>query len=178
MVDARRIAAFGRGGIRCRRTAVIGRQQYRRGFTLIELMIGLVLVVVLMGVGLPMFRSFILSQQLSATTADLRIALTTARSEAVKRNRSVQVLPSESPGGWSAGWRIPNPNGGDDILTHVQGAELTLTVSAAVQFSAMGRAVSAVEFGIDIGPDASSLQGCIQLGLDGGITSLKEACDA
>jgi type IV fimbrial biogenesis protein FimT len=154
--------------------AAVGKNR-NRGFTLVELMIGVVIVAVLLGVAAPSFRSFILDQQLRATTADLRIAVTRARSEAVKRNRVVQLLPSA--GGWNSGWRIPSPNGGDpDLLVHVQGAQLTLSVSAAVQFSPMGRATSAVEFELDIGADSSDTLGCIKLALDGGITSTKGAC--
>ncbi len=68
------------------------REHLQQGFSLVELMIGVVLVVVLLGIGVPSFRSFILEQRLRATSSDLRVALMTARSEAVKRNREVELL--------------------------------------------------------------------------------------
>lgn len=151
-----------------------------RGFTLVELMIGLVLVAILMGIGLPMFRSFILEQQLRATSSDLRIALTTARSEAVKRNRVVELMPFDADEGWGSGWIIPSPIPGDpNLLTHRQRGDVTITTDpdiVALAFSPMGRAATVVEFEVDIGPDGSSIQGCMQLELDGRITSTPGAC--
>ena len=63
----------------------------QRGFTLVELMIVLVMVAALLGIGVPLFETFILDQRMRATSSDLRVALSTARSEAVKRNRLVEL---------------------------------------------------------------------------------------
>jgi type IV fimbrial biogenesis protein FimT len=151
-----------------------------QGFTLIELMVGLVLVSILMGIGLPMFRSFILDQQLRATTSELRVALTLARSEAVKRNRAVALQPFDADDGWDSGWTIPSPVPGDpDLLAHRQGGDVTITTDpdmTSLQFTPMGRAASVVEFEVDIGPPESSIQSCMQLALDGRVTSTKGAC--
>ena len=91
------------------RAGASARNNPQRGFTLVELMIGLVLVAILMGIGLPLFRSFILEQRLRATSSDLRVALTMARSEAVKRNRFIALVPDAD--GWGAGWTIPGLDG-------------------------------------------------------------------
>lgn len=147
-----------------------------RGFTLIELMIGLVLVAVLLGIAVPTFRSFILGQRLRATSTDLQIALITARSEAVKRNRAVTLNPSDD--GWGAGWTIPSPNSGEpDILNHVQTGDATITGPDEVAFTPNGRvATTDVEFEIDVGPDTSGDMSCLTLGLDGRASSVKGAC--
>lgn len=151
-----------------------------RGFTLIELMIGLVLVAILLGIGLPSFRSFILNQQLRATTSDLRMALTLARSEAVKRNRMVELQASDEGEGWGSGWSIPSPNVGDgDLLSHQQKGDITIATEPdvdSVDFTPMGRAVGAVAFTVSVGPPGSNVQGCMQIALDGRIESSEGVC--
>ncbi len=154
------------------------RKHSHRGFSLVELMIGLVLVAILMGIGLPMFRSFILEQRLRATSSDLRIALTMARSEAVKRNRVVELLPSAD--GWGGGWTIPSPIDGDpDILTHKQGGDVTITTDPDGEtplFSPMGRPDAEIAFEVDVDPESGGTLGCLQLQLDGRLNSMKGAC--
>ncbi len=159
-----------------------------RGFTLVELMIGLVLVAILLGIGLPMFRSFILNQQLRAATTDLRIALTLVRSEAVKRNRVVTLQPFDEDEGWGGGWVIPSPPDPladpdlpppADLLVHRQSGDVAITPEpdvASLQFSQMGRTASEVAFTIDIGPEGNNIQGCMRVGLDGRVTSAEGAC--
>jgi len=195
-----RRATIGEGMLRgaCLVCCVGRNRSSSRGFTLVELMIGLVLVAILMSIGLPMFRSFTLGQQLRATTSDLRIALTLARSEAVKRNRVVALQPFDADDGWGSGWIIPSPlkDDPDDpclmdvptepfdpddicLLAHRQKGDVTITTNpdvASLQFTPMGRAASVVEFEVDIGPPESSIQGCMQLELDGRITSTPGEC--
>jgi type IV fimbrial biogenesis protein FimT len=168
------------------------RHKPQRGFTLVELMIGVLLVSVLLGIGLPLFRSFILEQRLRATTADLRIALTLARSEAVKRNRVVEMLPCAT--GWSKGWAIPIPPGPVDdvipcppdpdnpvpaILTHIQTGDVTITTDPAdetPQFSPAGRAVAEIAFEVDVDPASSDKLACLRLETDGRLDSDTGAC--
>ena len=156
------------------RTDASVRHNLQRGFSLIELMIGLVLVAVLLGIGVPLFQSFILEQRLRATSSDLRIALTTARSEAVKRNRVVEVLPNAD--GWGDGWTIPGPDGGVDILNHKQTGDVTISGPAEATFTPAGRAVAAAEFEIEVGPESNEVLACLQLALDGRMNSMKGAC--
>ncbi|MGL4565611.1 MAG: GspH/FimT family pseudopilin, partial [Halioglobus sp.] len=122
------------------------------GFSLIELMIGVLLVAILLGIGVPSFRSMIEDQRLRAATTDLRLALNLARSEAVKRNRTVVLNPA-IPGtdGWGEGWTIPNPvdPNDPDILNQVHASGLTITGPASVSFNAMGRS-TATEFDVEI----------------------------
>ncbi|MBP6682699.1 MAG: GspH/FimT family pseudopilin, partial [Halioglobus sp.] len=76
---------------------VASARKFEGGFSLIELMIGVLMVAILMGIGVPSFRTMIEEQRLRAATTDLRLALNLARSEAVKRNRNVVLTPA-SPG--------------------------------------------------------------------------------
>jgi type IV fimbrial biogenesis protein FimT len=143
------------------------------GFTLIELMISVLLVAVLLGIGVPSFRTLIDNQRLRAVSSDLRIALNTTRSEAVKRNRSVVLSPSDT--GWGGGWSIANPDPNDPmILNHQQAAGIAITGPGSVTFSPMGRSTAA-EFEIVVNA-ASNAELCLQMELDGRATAIKGEC--
>ena len=152
------------------RRGIAPKAQEIRGFTLVELMIVVVILAVLMTVAAPSFRSFILEQRARATLADLRIALMTARSEAVKRNRDVAVIPAT--GGWKNGWRIASPESGDhDLLNHAQSGSsdvaITLTTGSTVGFEANGRAEEAVKFTVNVGSGAYTATKCLRLNAAG-----------
>lgn len=63
----------------------------RRGVTLPELMIAIAVVAILLGVGVPSLREFILTQRVKAVNAQLVTDMQFARSEAVARNQWVRV---------------------------------------------------------------------------------------
>jgi type IV fimbrial biogenesis protein FimT len=173
----------------CFRLAVARmRNNPQRGFTIIELMIGVLLVAILLGIGMPAFRSFILEQRLRATGSDLRVALTLARSEAVKRNREVTLRRTDEAEGWSKGWMIPIPPDPDPddpdvpaLLKHVQTGDVTITGPDVVTFTPSGRAKvppGSIQLQIDIGPDASTAARyvCLESQLDGRVHSCRQAC--
>jgi type IV fimbrial biogenesis protein FimT len=63
-----------------------------RGVTLVELMIGLAILGVLLGIGLPMFSAFLANSKVRNATEALNSGLTLARSEAMRRNRNVEFM--------------------------------------------------------------------------------------
>ena len=67
-----------------------------RGFTILELMITLVVLGILTALADPSFSKMIARNNLSAASNDLVVALLTARSEAVKRERYVTLCPSSN----------------------------------------------------------------------------------
>lgn len=75
-----------------------------RGFTLIELMVTLVVIVILATLAVPSFRGFIANQQVKTASYDLLAALNYARSEAIKRNADVTL--AAVGGDWAAGWQV------------------------------------------------------------------------
>lgn len=64
------------------------------GFTLIELMITLVILGILVGIVAPGFQKMIRDNRIKSEAFSMRAALSTARSEAMKRRRPVVMCPS------------------------------------------------------------------------------------
>lgn len=79
-----------------------------RGFTLIELLVVVAIAGILLGIGVPNLRSFIVSNRLTTTANDFQAALNFARSEALRRgaNVTVRTLGVPGSGDFSAGWQI------------------------------------------------------------------------
>ncbi len=80
------------------------------GFTLIELMVSLAVVLILVGLGVPSFVSAMKNSQLSADFSDLTRSLYLARSEAVKRTTRVVVCARANDttcgADWNQGWIV------------------------------------------------------------------------
>ena len=91
----------------------------RHGFTLIELMISLAVLVLLLAVAVPSMQEFTANNQLVATKSNFAAALALARTEAAKRGRMValQALGSGPTGNeFANGWEIAVDDDGDGSL--------------------------------------------------------------
>lgn len=80
------------------------------GFTLIELMVSMAVVLILVGLGVPSFVSAMKNSQLSSDYSDLVRSLYLARSEAVKRTTRVSVCARANDttcgANWDEGWIV------------------------------------------------------------------------
>jgi type IV fimbrial biogenesis protein FimT len=84
------------------------------GFTTIELMVTLTVLVVLIGFAVPSFSAIVAQNRLAAATNDLAAAFSLARQTAVTRNASVALCAGDAVNGchapadwnWSRGWLI------------------------------------------------------------------------
>lgn len=63
-----------------------------RGFTLIELMIGLAIMALLLGMGLPAFSAWLANSKVRNAAETLQTGLSLARSEAMRRNQTVEFM--------------------------------------------------------------------------------------
>jgi type IV fimbrial biogenesis protein FimT len=67
------------------------------GFTLTELMIVLALAASILAIGAPSFQQFRLNNRLTNAANDLLAVITVARTEAIKRQRTVAACRSDNP---------------------------------------------------------------------------------
>lgn len=74
----------------------------QRGFTLIEMIVVMALLAIITGIAAPGLSEFLAGQRVKAAAFDLTSDLLLARSEALKRGRTVTVVPVD--GDWRAGW--------------------------------------------------------------------------
>jgi type IV fimbrial biogenesis protein FimT len=68
-----------------------------RGFTLVELMVGVAVVVILLAIAAPAMTQLVAQKRLKSVNAELITSLQYARTEAVARNSSIKVMFESSP---------------------------------------------------------------------------------
>jgi len=113
------------------------------GFTLIELMVTLSVVIILLSAATLGYFSLVSRGTRDAVLSDLSFSLSLARTEAVKRSTTVSVCPStdgDACGGtWSNGWLMfvnddadepPARDAGEDILRLFQTGRGGFTVAS------------------------------------------------
>lgn len=87
------------------------------GFTLIELMITLVVVIILVAIAAPSFNSMIRDSRAATQANNLLSSLQVARSEAINRGVRVSMRRlSDTPSVWEDGWRIFTDWDGDGVF--------------------------------------------------------------
>lgn len=126
------------------------------GFTLMELMIVLAIVALLVTIGAPSLRQYIMNQQLSTRANALVISFNFARGEAVSRNNIEGVTIEARNSNWSEGWWVwednrnaqdcspffvtndndeRNPNGCEDLRSNIYAdsdSDLNIAVTPAL----------------------------------------------
>lgn len=114
-----------------------------RGFTLVEMMVTVVIIVVATAVAAPMMAGFTATMRARNAAFEMMADLTLARSEALKRNTAVTV--TAKAGGWANGWRVMD--GASMINDHgALASDLALALSSnasSIDFDASGRMLSA-----------------------------------
>lgn len=146
------------------------------GFTLVELMIAVAVLVILTALAAPAFSTMIANQRLKSGASDLFTALIRARSEAIKRNTEVTLAPLTT-GQWQQGWRIANP--GDANLTLEQhGALANATVSgpASVVYLPSGRVKGSAAPAFELSVAGSAQQRCVRVDLSGRPNQTLQEC--
>ncbi len=118
-----------------------------RGFTLIEMLVTLTVLAILMGIGVPSFRSFVAGQRVKTVSNDLMTALMQARSEAVKRNANVTIAPFVA-NTWTSGWTLKDSASTPNTLLTQQAVEgVTITKGpATVIYQPSGRPTAGSNF--------------------------------
>lgn len=126
-----------------RTTAMSARSQ---GFSIIELMVVVAIVGIFVAIGAPGLRDFVVSNRVKTAASDLHITLLFARTEAIKRNAGVSVVPVNTAD-WSQGWSVQVS--GTTLQAQDPYSSVTFTGPAAnVTYLGTGRLASAVSFTI------------------------------
>ncbi len=127
-----------------------------RGFTLIELVVGLTILAFLIAVAAPSFTVWIQNTQLRTAAESISGGLQLARSEAVRRNTTIQFALPAADSSWTLGCVVPvadlNGDGVEDCPAVIQsrlGTEGTKNAVVAadnptVIFNGLGRANNAM----------------------------------
>jgi type IV fimbrial biogenesis protein FimT len=126
----------------------VSKATYTQGFTIIELMVVVAILVILIAIAGPDFRNLIVATRIKNTSFDVFSALVHARSEAVTRNTRVTITPAA--GGWADGWTVTESGG---TVIRQQSAYPSVAISLAnagsfvpagtISFNGMGRLTAA-----------------------------------
>lgn len=145
----------------------------QRGFTLLELLVTMTVMIIMVGIAVPSFKTFTATQRVKSAAYDVVAALLLARSEAVKRNRSVTISPITGTD-WTTGWSVKD--GGTVLDQKNAVSDLTIAGPAAsIGFQSNGRISTAVTF--DIGNAAvASARRCVKVDLLGIPRTSSGAC--
>lgn len=144
------------------------------GFSLIELMVAISVVVILLAIAVPSFQEFIRGQRVKTTSFDIFAALNYARSEALKRNGDVTLTPVSSD--WTNGWSIAAAS--STLRTQAsQSDSVLITGPGSITYGRDGRANANTTLQVDANPSAASISPrCISIDLSGRPNSKKGAC--
>ncbi len=124
----------------------------RRGFTLVELMLGVVLVGILLGVALPSFFNLMSRMRLEGVINELSVDLQYARSQSI-RERAAVMLTTDAVGG-----TYSVTSAGATLKTVSLPVGVALTSNTTVSFDALRGLAQAVTFSGSIGGSPATLQ--------------------
>jgi type IV fimbrial biogenesis protein FimT len=114
------------------------------GFTMVEAMFVILIMSILAVIGIPAMRDLIVSTRVKAAASDAFATLIFARSEAIKRNAAVDVIPVDATN-WALGWKVrPVGTTSDLQVTDAVTGNITVTgPGATVRYRGDGRLVDA-----------------------------------
>ncbi len=154
---------------------------------MIEALFTVLVLAILTTVAIPSFRSFVVSQRVKTASFDLMSSLLMARSEAIKRNASVNITPNSAS--WANGWNVAT---GTTTLQHQDALGNGLSVTcyagtaaascATVTFGGRGRlppGTSILSIQVranDPSTAADFATRCITIDLSGRPSSKKATC--
>ncbi|WP_088968325.1 GspH/FimT family pseudopilin [Vogesella sp. LIG4] len=144
----------------------MGHPTRQHGFTLLELMIGIILLAIFAAMAVPAFQAFIARNRVRSASEQLRSALIFTRSEAVKRSQTITLTCNA--GGCQQGWIIAT-TASPTLQLAVQNTfndnNLTVTGATTASVNRNGRAAAATSFTVARTDQGS--QRCVKLYLSG-----------
>jgi type IV fimbrial biogenesis protein FimT len=112
----------------------------QRGFTLVELLVGLTLLAVLLGLGVPAMGTYLQNSKLASAAASYFSGVQTARAEAIRRNVRTEFVLTDTPVATAdiANAAVPAVGGRNWVVRAASGAGFApaLDVKAAAEGAA------------------------------------------
>lgn len=146
------------------------------GFTLIELIVTIAVMIILVSIALPSFMGFIQANRLTAQTNDLVTVLNYARSEAIKRGVRVTLCSSNNGTSclgsttWDTGWIAFIDTNGDGLV----GGEQIMQVRGALEAdNALRSNIQHLTYRNDGIPDQQAVGGDYQFSLCDGVNAVR-----
>jgi type IV fimbrial biogenesis protein FimT len=133
-----------------------------RGFTLVELLTVVVVLVVLSAIAAPSFNELIASQRVQMAAMDVFTSLVRARSEAIKQNTDVTLSPA---GTWTAGWAVAV--GGTNIDTHAAMNNISISDPGVVTYRSSGKVAGSIKPKFSVSATQTAAKRCVQVNLSG-----------
>jgi type IV fimbrial biogenesis protein FimT len=145
------------------------------GFTLPELMTALAVMAILGAIAAPAYGNWVAAMRARSTGTDLHTALTLARSEAIKRNAEISLVPGAA--GWLAGWNIAAPGDAGRLLhSHPAVSVARITGPERVTYLANGRVKGTTLPSFEIAGKSGGELRCVKVDLSGRPNQTKSAC--
>lgn len=145
-----------------------------QGFNLVELVVVVAIVGILASVGIPSFNSTIANMRAKNAASNIYDGLVRARSEAVKRNASIKLVPADT---WAKGWQIQLSSNANKVLenSNTTGA-VDVSGPAEVEYKPTGRVVGSVTFNVKATMGSASSERCVSVSLSGLPTTKATSC--
>ena len=142
-----------------------------RGFTLVELLTVIVVLVVLSTIAVPSFNELIASQRVQMAAMDVFTSLLRARSESIKQNTDVTLSPA---GTWTAGWVVAV--GGTNIDTHAATNNISISDPGVVTYRSSGQVAGSTKPKFSVSATQTAAKRCVQVNLSGEPVVTSGAC--
>ena len=146
--------------------------QRAAGFTLVELLTVVAILVVLAVLAGPAFSELTAQQRVQVAASDLFTSLLRARSEAIKQNTDVTLTPV---GTWNAGWAVAAD--GTNIDTHGPANNISISANlGTVTYRSSGRVSGTTAPKFTFSATQTTVKRCVQVSLSGEPVVTTSAC--
>lgn len=146
------------------------------GFTLIELMITITVLVIILAIAVPEFSKMVAENKVRSAASAIHSNLLTTRSTAISRNTSIILSPKSN--NWANGWVLyPETDTTELIIDHgsFDSVQISSNPSGNILFRSNGRTNSNTKFTITSSTYSSVIR-CVTIEASGRAVSTVGAC--